>query len=160
MLEKIYFRYLWIIREYFPSDKYCSYSYLQVLVFTNYSYSYSYRSWLPESIPILIRGKNNYSLITEASLKFTIFNSFTVQFFLITCICILISLKTRRCRPCLYQAIHLVAPTIYLKKIIIMGYVTLYTWHMTHDTLQMTAEMSHVWTFSQNSRSQVLTEWE
>ena len=63
MREKI-IRYSWIIREYFPSDEYYSYSYSQVLGFTNYSYSYSYRSWLCESIPIPIRGKNNYSLIT------------------------------------------------------------------------------------------------
>ena len=44
--------------------EYYSYSYLQVLEFTNYSYSYLYRIWLRESIPIPIRGKNNYSLIT------------------------------------------------------------------------------------------------
>ena len=50
--ETIYFRFLWIIWEYFQSDKNYSYSYLQVLEFTNYSYSYSYsyRSWLCKSI--------------------------------------------------------------------------------------------------------------
>ena len=51
-----------------PTDEYYSYSYSQVLEFTNYSYSYSYRNWLCESIPIPIRGKNNYSLITESNL--------------------------------------------------------------------------------------------
>ena len=39
--EKKDIRYLWIIRKYFPSDKYYSYSYSQVLEFTNYSYSYA-----------------------------------------------------------------------------------------------------------------------
>ena len=62
--KKIYFRYLWINRKYFPNEKYYSYSYSKVLGFTNFSYSYSYRSWLHESIPIPICGKNNYSLIT------------------------------------------------------------------------------------------------
>ena len=62
--EKVDIRSLWIICEYFPSDKYYSYSYSQVLEFTNYSYSYSYRSWLRQSILIPIRGKNYYSLIT------------------------------------------------------------------------------------------------
>ena len=38
--EKICFRYFWIICECTPSDKYYSYSYSQVLEFTNYSYSY------------------------------------------------------------------------------------------------------------------------
>ena len=65
MREKILFRYLWIICEYFPSDKYSSYSYSWVLGFTNYFYSYSYRSWLCEFISISICGENNYSLITE-----------------------------------------------------------------------------------------------
>ena len=63
LVNKIYFRYLWIICDYFPSDKYHSYSYSQVLEFTNWSYSSSYRSWLRKSIPIPIIGKNNYSLI-------------------------------------------------------------------------------------------------
>ena len=62
--KKIYFRYSWITREYFPSDEYYSYSYSQVLKFTNYSYSYLYKSCLRESIPIPICGKNNYLLIT------------------------------------------------------------------------------------------------
>ena len=62
--EKMDIRYLWIIHKYFPSDKYYSYSYSQVMEFTNYSYSYSYRSWLRESFPIPIRGKSYYSLIT------------------------------------------------------------------------------------------------
>ena len=62
-------RYSWIIREYFPSDEYYSYSYLQVLEFTNYSYSYSYRSWLRKTIPIPIRGKNYYLLITAGAVK-------------------------------------------------------------------------------------------
>ena len=60
-----------IIRENFPSDKYYSYSYLQVLEFMNYSYSYLYRSWLSESIPIPIRRENYYSLITELHLHFS-----------------------------------------------------------------------------------------
>ena len=34
------------------------------LEFTNYSYSYLYKIWLRVSIPLPIRGKNNYSLIT------------------------------------------------------------------------------------------------
>ena len=63
--EKIDIRNSWIIRKYFPSDKYYSYSYWQVLEFTNYSYSYSYRSWLRESIPILFCGKKYYLLITD-----------------------------------------------------------------------------------------------
>ena len=67
MREKIYFRYLWIIHKFFPSDKYF-YSILyfnsQVLEFTNYSYSYLFRSLLRKSIPIPIHGKNNYLLIT------------------------------------------------------------------------------------------------
>ena len=62
--EKIDIRYPGNICEFFPSDEYYFYSNLQVLEFTNYSYSYSYRSWLCESIPIPIRGKNCYSLIT------------------------------------------------------------------------------------------------
>ena len=48
--------------------EYYSYSYSQVLGFMNYSYFYSYRSWLRESIPIPIRGKNNYLLMTELML--------------------------------------------------------------------------------------------
>ena len=60
-----YFSYSWIVRKYFPSDKYYSYSYSQVLEFTNYSYSYLYRSWLRKSIPIPIRRKIYYLLITE-----------------------------------------------------------------------------------------------
>ena len=64
--EKIDIRYSWIIREYFLSDKYYSYSYLQVLELTNYSYSYLYRSMLQESIPIY--GKNTicWSLLWAA----------------------------------------------------------------------------------------------
>ena len=57
-IKKIYFMYLWIIYEFFPSEKFYSYSYLHILEFTNYSYSYSYRSWLHKSIPIPIRGEN------------------------------------------------------------------------------------------------------
>ena len=72
--EKIYFRYSWIICRYFPSDKNYSYSYSQVLGLTNYSYSYSNRSWLHESIPIRICGKNNYSLITEIWLQKQVIN--------------------------------------------------------------------------------------
>ena len=67
MREK-YFRYLWITREWFPSDQYYSYSHSQVLEFKNYSYSYSYNSWLRKSIPIPILGENNYSLITVTKL--------------------------------------------------------------------------------------------
>ena len=63
--EKIDISYLWIICKYFPSDKYYSYSYLQVLEFTNYSYSYLYRSCLRQYIPIPIIKKNYHSLITE-----------------------------------------------------------------------------------------------
>ena len=63
--EKIDIRYFRIICEYFPSDEYYSYSYLQIFEFTNYSYSYSSRGWLRKSIPIPIRGKNYFSLITE-----------------------------------------------------------------------------------------------
>ena len=65
LLRKIYIRKEWIICKYFPSDEYNSYSYLQVLEFTNYSYSYSYRSWLCKSIPIPICAKNYYLLITD-----------------------------------------------------------------------------------------------
>ena len=53
-----------MICEYIPCDKYYSYSYSQVLEFTNYSYSYLYINWLCKTIPILICGENNYSLIT------------------------------------------------------------------------------------------------
>ena len=57
-----YFRYLWIIGDYFPSEECYSYSYLQVLKFTNYSYSNSFRSWLRKSIPIC--RTNTYLLNT------------------------------------------------------------------------------------------------
>ena len=66
-LKKIDIRYSWIICEFLPSDKYYSYSYSQVLEFTNYSYSYLYRIWLRKSIPIPIRRKNYYSLITDSN---------------------------------------------------------------------------------------------
>ena len=67
-----YFRYWWVVREYFPSDKYYYYSYSQVLEFTNYSYSYLYRSWLRESIPIPIRGKKTicWSLLLMNGLRY------------------------------------------------------------------------------------------
>ena len=66
----IYFRYSWIIHKYSPSDKYYFYSYSHFSEITNYSYSYSYRSWLCESIPIPICGKNNYLLITVLLVRF------------------------------------------------------------------------------------------
>ena len=55
--KKIDIRYSLIIHKYFPSKECYSYSYSQVLEFTNYSYSYLYRSWLCESLHIPICGK-------------------------------------------------------------------------------------------------------
>ena len=63
---------MWIICKYFPSDEHYSYTYSQLLEFKNYSYSYLYRSWLRESIPIPIRRKNNYSLITVLHFSYCI----------------------------------------------------------------------------------------
>ena len=53
------------IREYFANT-----SHLMNIIFTNYSFSYSYRSWIRKSIPIPIFKKNNYSLITVLVLKY------------------------------------------------------------------------------------------
>ena len=77
--EKLDIRYLWTIRKYFPSDKYYSYSYCQVLEFTNYSFSYSYRSWLCKFIPIW--GRNYYFLIT--------FKGFNIILWHVTFFCVL-----------------------------------------------------------------------
>ena len=86
--EKIDIWYSWIIREYFPSDEYYSYSYSHVSEFTNYSYSYSYKSWLHKSIPIPICGKNYYLLNTGKWLcsydNIWLFNCVTMWF----CYCI------------------------------------------------------------------------
>ena len=64
---KKYFRFSWIIPEYLPSVEYYSYSYSQVLEFTDFSDSYSY--WLRESSPIPIHGEISCSRMTVSELS-------------------------------------------------------------------------------------------